>query len=78
MFSCVRSGILAMTQGDIAEHVEALASGRLPASDPPMMQLKYILDHQEPQEHIVEALRLLRTAPCMSTLVEEVMPLRRC
>ena len=36
MFSCVRSGVLAMTQGDIGAHVDALAAGNLPPSDPPM------------------------------------------
>jgi hypothetical protein len=71
VFSTVRSGILGMTQGDLAHNVDMLVRGDLPATDPPMRQLKALLAAGELREHITDALLLLRSAPCTSTLVEE-------
>ncbi len=43
VISTVRSGSLGMAQGDLAHNVDMLVRGDLPATDPPMRQLKALL-----------------------------------
>ena len=71
VFDDIRREPLSLTQGDIAENVRQLMLRAGEPSDATTRKLKRLLEAGEPQGHIVDALVLLRDAPCSSALVEE-------
>ena len=57
VFGDIRKEPLSLTQGNIEEHVRALSIRVGVISDPTTRQLRSLLDHGEPQAHLVDCLK---------------------
>ena len=72
MYGEIRVGVLGLTQGEVQANIAALAETALEdLHDPGLRQLKRLMTMGESQEHVFDAMTLLRDAPCSSMLVGE-------